>query len=404
MKRRTDSSTWYFGFTVLVILALTTGCDTMLDAANDLNDNAGVQEPAGDPSDDSSGEEIAPKSLINAVIHNDSESPNEAYKFYMSAHLAADDRYLVAFNAQEMRFFDLSGPEDARWIKDLYILWPGPRQPQAVASIGDHVYLVTTNGHLFVVDWTDRNDPVLLTEIAIQGGQNFDLATNGVDTLFVANTNNSSFQVIGVADPAQPEILYTDTVNGYGAGVAYHQGVAYATGFNGTLYAYEKIGETWQRTTALPDGVATLSGASRPAVIGDHLYVHRYGGNEFEIFSLANPAAPTPVGNLTTDRNVSTYARLVQSGDFMYVGLEAPNDAGESVIAYEVSNAGNPVRHQQLTTELAGALFSDDQIPWSQGGVMGMTVMPSSGLLSVISSASSGGAIRMITILDDPAF
>lgn len=401
MKHIVDRSKWFLGFTVLILLVLTAGCDTMLDATTDLTDNdTDAQQPINEPTQ----EDGAITSLINAVIRNETESPNEAYKFYMSAHLAADDRYLVAFNAQEMRFFDLTEPENARWIKDLYVLWPGPRQPQAVASIGNYVYLVTTNGRLFVVDWTDRNDPVVLTDIAIQGGQNFDLATNGVDTLFVANTNNSSFQVISVTDPAQPQIVYTDTVNGFGAGVAYYQGVAYATGFNGTLYAYRRTGETWQRTTALPDGVTTLHGASRPAVIGDHLYVHKYGGNEFEIFTLADPAAPSSVGFLTVDKNVSTYARLVQSGDFMYVGLDEPNAAGETVVAYDVHDAGNPVRHQQLTTKLATALFADNRIPWTQSGVLGMTVMPDSGLLSVISAASSDGSIRMITVLDDPAF
>lgn len=338
---------------------------------------------------------------IASVIRNETEARNEAFKFYMSAHLGSDDRFLAAFNAQEMRFFDLTVPEEPRWIKDLHVLWPGPRQPQAIASIGDYVYLVTTSGRLFVVDWNNRNDPVMLADIAIQGGQNFDLATNGVDTLFVANTDNKSFQVISVANPAQPEIVFTDSVNGYGAGVAYYQGVAYAAGYGGTLYAYEKSDGQWQRTAAAPNGVATIGGASRPALIGDHLYVHKYSDKEFEIFSLADPAAPVSVGTFTANEKVSTYARLVQSGDLMYVGLEKANAQGQTVLVYDVTNAANPAFDQERTGALAEHLFAGEQIPWAQGGVLGMTVMPDSRLLSVISGAASDSWIRMITVLHD---
>jgi outer membrane protein assembly factor BamB len=196
--------------------------------------------------------------------------------------------------------------------------------------------------------------------------------------------------------------VYTDTFNGYGAGVAYYQGVAYATDYSGKLYAYEAVGGTWQRTAAIPNGVATLIGASRPAVIGDHLYVHQYDTNKFQIFSLATPGSPTPVGTLIADKNISTYARLVQSGNHLYLALQEPNAAGETVIAYNVSDAGNPVRDQRITAALAAVLFRDEQIPWPQKGVLGMTVMADSAYLSVISSAASDGAIRMITILKDP--
>jgi len=114
------------------------------------------------------------------------------------------------------------------------------------------------------------------------------------------------------------------------------------------------------------------SGASRPAVIGDHLCVYKYNANEFQIFSLATPASPTPMGTLVVEKNVSTYAWFVQSA--------------------------------KRTAALAAVLFVGDQIPWPQNGVLGITLMPDSGNLSVISDTKSDGSIRMITILTDPKY
>lgn len=117
--------------------------------------------------------------------------------------------------------------------------------------------------------------------------------------------------------------------------LAYYNGYAYAAGYNGTLYAYTKDTHgNWIRTA----GVATVAGASRLAVIGDCLYVHVYSGNKFDIFSLANPAIPQKTNQLQVSRNVTTYAKLVKSGDYMYVGLEVPGE----IIAYDIRNPDEP--------------------------------------------------------------
>ena len=339
-----------------------------------------------------------PEAVLSRIM-NDTPVPNEYYKFYMSTALAADENYFAAFNAWEVRFFDLSNPHSPEVVADRWVVSGGDRQPQAITSIGDYVFLAQTSGWFTVFDWSDRNDPAVVYSGAISAGQNFDIADNGVDTVFIANTSNNTFLAVSVADPENPGVIYTDDqLNGFGAGVAYYDGHAYAAGFGGHIYAYEFSEGAWTRTAASVDGIAAVANASRLAVIGNHLYVHKYAADEFDIFSLADPAAPVHAGTLTLDANVSTYMRPVQSGSHMYVGTD-----GGVLEVYDVTAPGSPVLDHELTDALAEYLF-DEELYETQGGVLGMTVFPGRGLFSIVSINQNDSAIRQISFVHDPVF
>lgn len=325
---------------------------------------------------------------VRDEIKNATPTVNNNYKFYNTMVLASDNRYFAAMNPMGLRFFDATQPDDVQQVADIWVMVNnGQRMPQAMTSIGDYIYLATTNGYFYVFDWSDRENPVKVASLPVSAGQNFDISSNNHDTVFIANTDSKAFIAVSVADPLTPSIVYQDnTLNGYGAGVAYYQGHAYAAGYNGTLYAYAKDGGgQWGRTVA--QGVGTIAGASRLEVVGDCLYVHAYSGNTFDIFSLADPSHPVKVSQLVTARNLSTYAKLVRSGDYLYVGLSNPGE----IVAYDIRNPANPI-------EAFSIPFAEEE----KGGILGMSVSEN-GWMTIVSSIAANSAVRSITVIDDPA-
>lgn len=105
-------------------------------------------------------------------------NPLMSGKYYMLTALASDSEYAVTFEPDKIRFLDFRNPDTPNLLATLAV--PGAYgMPQAQASIGDYIFVVTTGGHVLSYDWSNRAAPAFLTALKVSnGGQNFDVATS----------------------------------------------------------------------------------------------------------------------------------------------------------------------------------------------------------------------------------
>lgn len=323
--------------------------------------------------------------------------------FFVPTPLQDDNRYVAAFGGNFVTFMDCRNPYSINEIKEIFIN-PAPGafgQPQAITSIGEYVYVVTTNGKVHTIDWTDRGDPIVVNEVTILSGQHYDLASNGVDTLFIANTTNDAFIAVDVSNPLSPSLINSVNLGSFGAGVAYYDGYAYCAAFGGSIETFEFNGSIW----ASVDSEPSVPNTSRLAVgvnsIGDvSLIAQQYGTANFGIHSLSNPASPGSVGTLTAPENVNIYARAFISDGLLHLSTE-----NGRLLAYDIADP--------LDTELVGTFEPKDELgnQLFQTGI-GITRFPTEGaafggknfMMMVGQYVGGGSGDRNIVVIPLPLF
>jgi hypothetical protein len=270
------------------------------------------------------------------------ETPVNIRQYFAPAPLASDSRYMAVFSDSRLTFLDCRNPYAVNEVKSIGFNTGASFDgfPQWATSIGNYVYVCSNNGRVHVFDWSNRGDPVRInaaTRIFLTG-QHYDMASNGVDTLFLANTSNNRFIAIDASDPLNLTQINNVNVGSFAAGVAFYQGYAYCGAFAGSIRVFQFDGSAWVQIANVPSIASTSRLAVGVNSIGDPVIVaQRYNTNEFAIHSLANPALPGPAGILAAPSAVNIYARAFISDGLLHLSTSTGD-----LVAYNISDPLSP--------------------------------------------------------------
>ena len=260
--------------------------------------------------------------------------------YFMPVNLDTDDRYIMVFGGNTLTFLDCRNPYAPEQILNItFNAAPGLfGQPQASVSIGDFIYVCATNGKIHTIDWSDRENPLVVAEATISSGQHYDIASNGVDTLFIANTTNSIFIAIDASDPLNLSLINTSALGGLGAGVAYYNGYAYCTNFNASqVHTFEFSGGTWNDI----DQTASATNSTRLAIATNlegktSLISNRYNNAAFSVHDLTDPADIGVKQDLITPEGINIYSRSFVVKDILHFTSQLGN-----VMTYDIRDLSN---------------------------------------------------------------
>jgi hypothetical protein len=288
----------------------------------------------------------------NLSLLRPTDSPVQIRNYYAPEPLGADPRYIAIFRDVGLTFIDCRNPYSIREIKSIDVntglSFDG--FPQWVTSVGNYVFMCSNNGKVHVFDWTDRDDPVRVPAATrtFLSGQHFDMASNGVDTLFLGNTNNNSFIAVDISDPLNMTLINSVNLGSFCAGVAYYGGYAYAAAFAGSVRVFEFDGSAWVQIANVPSIASTSRLAVGVNSIGDvSLIAQRYNTNEFAIHSLANLAIPGAAGTLIAPAAVNIYARAFVSDGLLHLSTSSGD-----LLAYDIADP--------IDTRLVGTFVPPD--------------------------------------------
>jgi hypothetical protein len=249
--------------------------------------------------------------------------------FFMSTTLASNRQYVAAFTGRDIRFFDCRNPYA---IEQITILAATPNlatfgQPQAITSIGDFIYVCTTNGKIHTIDWSNILNPSIVASATISSGQHYDIATNGVDTLFIANTTNNQFIAVDASNPLSLTLINTAALGGFGAGVAYYDGYAYCGNFQlGQIHTFEFGAGTWNQIDVTPSApnssrLGICTNAEGEAV----LISNRYNAASFAVHLLSDPANIGTANIINAPESLNIYSRALSVNGVLYVNSTLGN-------------------------------------------------------------------------------
>jgi hypothetical protein len=269
-----------------------------------------------------------------------SENPPITNNYFMPTGLQSDSRYIMVFGGNSFTFFDCRNPYAIEQVENIvFDNAPGLfGQPQASVSIGDFVYACTTNGKIHTIDWSNKEAPTVVASFTASSGQHFDIASNGSDTLFIANVTNNLFIAVDASTPTDLSLINTQSLSGFGAGVAYYNDYAYCGNFGAsTVHTYEFDGTDWLEIDVTP----SATNSSRLGIVSNidgqvALVSNKYNSSSFTLHSLANPENIGAANTIATSENINVYSRAFSVDGLLYTGTTL----GKTLV-YNVRNLDN---------------------------------------------------------------
>ena len=243
--------------------------------------------------------------------------------------LEASKRYAAYFTDTQMIFVDAVNPFTAEIIQTFTIPTGGSNFPQAATSIGNYVYMVTGGGRLYCFDWTDKVNPVNLGYVTIGTGQHFDVTTDGLNTLFIANTSNKRVYVVDITNRAAAtltkSLILGAGATDFGTGVAHSNGYLYVSNYNSKLHVMKKDTSTGEWLEIL--NLATIVNPCRTAVFTNSkgqklLFAQRYNGVDAVVLDLANPELPVELKRVQAPASIQLYNIPFMFKDMVHIGLD----------------------------------------------------------------------------------
>jgi len=243
--------------------------------------------------------------------------------------LEASKRYAAYFTDTQMIFVDAVNPFTAEIIQTFTIPTGGSNFPQAATSIGNYVYMVTGGGRLYCFDWTDKVNPVNLGYVTIGTGQHFDVTTDGLNTLFIANTTNKRVYVVDITNRAAAtltkSLILGAGATDFGTGVAHSNGYLYVSNYNSKLHVMKKDTSTGEWLEIL--NLATIVNPCRTAVFTNSkgqklLFAQRYNGVDAVVLDLANPELPVELKRVQAPASIQLYNIPFMFKDMVHIGLD----------------------------------------------------------------------------------
>ena len=250
------------------------------------------------------------------------------------AHALESD-YICYFTDQSLVFVNSQNPFGVEIYKTLNFSTASNNFPQCITSIGNFVFMAMANGRLYTIDWSDLQNPVIVGFVAIGSGQHYDIATDGENTLFLANTTNNRVYFVDITNRTAPTLISSIALGGFGTGVAFENGYLYVTNYSNKLHTMAKNPDTsvWEQVAVLD----TITNPNRCRVVQNSrgeklLFAMRYLGVDAAFFNISNPAEPTEVKRLTAPSAMQIYAIAFSHENMVHVGLTNGTVGGFSII------------------------------------------------------------------------
>lgn len=258
--------------------------------------------------------------------------------YFNIAPLGTDKRYMLLQGGSTLHFLDCRNPYAVNVIKNIPFNLGNFGQPQQITSVGEYFYVVTASGKIHTIDCTDLENPNLVAQVTISSGQHFDVASNGVDTIFIANTTNSLFIAVDVTNPLALTLINTSALTSLGAGVAYYDGYAYCADYGGnSVRTYELQTGLWVEVDNTPsvNTPSRLGVAINPS--GEAILIaNRYNSASFSWHSLSDPANIGVKNTINTPETVNVYSRAFSDNGLMYLATELGN-----ILCYDIRDLNN---------------------------------------------------------------
>lgn len=214
-------------------------------------------------------------------------------------------------------------------------------QDLAVSGVYAYVLMERT---LDIINVANPQSPSLTSTITTQYYSNPYQTSVAVSNnyLYITHENQNFLDIYNVSNPASPVLLPHVPVGAQARDVAVSAGYAYVANYGSNSLTVINVANPAQAVVT-----ATVSTMVRPkgiTISGAYLYLvyddYNYGG--VQVFSLANPALPTPLGNM--GKGPSTmYTYLYpayKAGNLLYV--LSLGWSGFYIV--DVSNPSNPVK------------------------------------------------------------
>lgn len=194
-------------------------------------------------------------------------------------------------------------------------------------SQGQTAYIATGSYGLAIVDTSDFDNPIILGQLDLPGGDATDVAVDTNLQIAAVATNTGALKLVDVSDPMLPKV--EQTINIPANQVEIVNGIAYAT--VGTLmYAIDlTTGEELQQLNL--GGSGTVTGMARE---GEKLYTYVSGSDTFSVIDISDETQANILGQL----RVSVASRDV--GVFAANGIAYL--AGSGLRTIDVSDPTNP--------------------------------------------------------------
>lgn len=248
---------------------------------------------------------------------------------------AINSDYACYFTDQSLVFVDARNPFGVDIYKTLTFSTASNNFPQAMTAIGNYLFMSMANGRLYTIDWTDLQNPVIVGFVAIGSGQHFDIATDGQNTLFLANTSNNRVYIVDITTRTAPTLITSIALGGFGTGVAFNNGYLYVTNYSNKLHTITKNPSTqvWEQVAVLD----TIVNPNRCRIVENSrgeklLFAMRYNGVDGAFFNISNPALPVEVKRLVMPAAMNIYAVPFSHDNIVHVGLANGTVGGFSII------------------------------------------------------------------------
>ncbi len=261
------------------------------------------------------------------------QDPLTSSRFYKVHALAADSNYLAVIDSQGVKFVSGKNPYSLGLIRSFITTAYGA--PQTLISVGNYVYIASNIGQLLIFDWSDRANPRLANTFELPSPNHYyDLSSNGVDTLFVANSASRHLAIVSISELNQPQLIQTFALESMATGVTYQNGYVYVASFSTNeiyILSHNEENQKWEEIKRVP----SLTHPSRLASSDKYLLAHRYNHSELQVYSLEESSSqPRQIATITLDQPIGIFSRTIILDDYLLIGQ---NDA---LSVWDISDKG----------------------------------------------------------------
>lgn len=248
---------------------------------------------------------------------------------------ALNPDYACYFTDQSLVFVDARNPFAVSIYKTISFSTASNNFPQAMTAIGNYLYMTMANGRVYPIDWSDLENPSLLSFTAIGTGQHYDVATDGNNTMFIANTTNNRVYIVDITTRTAPVLITSIALGGFGTGVTFHNDHLYVTNYSNKLHTIKKNVDTgvWEQIAVLD----TITQPNRCRIVENSrgeklLFAMRYNGVDAAFYNISSPGLPVEVKRLVSSSAMNIYAVPFSHENMVHVGLANGTVGGFSIV------------------------------------------------------------------------
>lgn len=228
--------------------------------------------------------------------------PRDVYLYdehaFMLQH--ADPGYLVIFNIQ-----DKKNPIERGTVE----IWNGPN---SIEVFDDKAFIGANSGKLVVVDVSDPDNPVTLSNDNF-GGQKFDIA-HTENLVAMADTEGAGINLIDVSDPSAPVSIYNEAFSAGGMDI--EESLCYVTDYGNSQVLVYDISDLTAVSKVCTFAVGSM--VTSIAVQNNIAYVGEYSDPLLHIVDFNDLSSPAVVQSLDVPDQLTFEGGALRIRDHLY--------------------------------------------------------------------------------------